>query len=433
VCYGLYLCAAIWVAAGMQKPVDFKADMHPLCLLQTRSGRALKVKRHNASSNASIGKAFPRVVATASVNVSLISRERKGSQSIDKELSTFAVGSAEKRLPDSKKRSHQPSFDVLSVSDDENLEQPLNMADLESGENHYGVLESFRKTHGDSFDALPLLDRTSAHSPQSAERSMFIMHIFLTVVVVLGVLITAIVSACNSRTEKVEDGRAILDHISKTAVPTQPLYGATAFTQQSPHSQAFENLFAMPEVPCGGTSYSLPDLVHMKDGMASFHITSGSGEAILEGVINNEAKDAGILLQQPTTAEAAGMPVAFMSTSRAALAFGNIPIVRPRVDRPQGDNFGILKRIADDKYSVVRKSRTVMVIEGCVAERCLRIHTALADSTQKNHNTIGSTRPCHDADGQARLELHVGSGVDSGLAILCLLTIIRLEASRAAT
>jgi len=262
---------------------------------------------------------------------------------------------------------------------------------------------------------------------------MFILHVVLTIVVVLFVMTMAIVSACNSRTEKVDDARAILDHIAQAAVQPRPLYGATTLQPQTLYSEAFEHLCSMPEMPLEGASYLLPDLSQMKSGMASFDILSGndSREKILEGVINNEAKDAGILLQQPQSEKEPGAAVAFVSTARAALAFGNIPIVRPRGDRPQGDSFGILKRIADDKYSVVRKNRTVMVIEGNVASRCVRIHTALADSPQRSHNNIGSTRPCTDINGQAQVELHAGSGVDSGLAILCLLTIIRLEASRA--
>lgn len=307
----------------------------------------------------------------------------------------------------------------------------ITLADAQIAER---VLGSFNKVQETLTNELPPLDTAAAQpSTNSTQRSLFIAHVALTVVVVIAVMITAIVSVCNARTEKVDDARAILEHISKAAVPPQPLYGATAKEPQPLYSEPFEHLCAVPELQAEGTSYLLPDLAQMKDGMVPFDIVNSSAETILEGVINNEAKDAGILLQQPKTDEGAGAPVAFVSTSRAALAFGSIPIVRPRVDCPAGDHFGILKRIANDKYSVVRKNRTVMVIEGHIAERCLRIHSALAESTKGSHNAIGSTRPCSDANGQARIELHAGSGVDSGLAIMCLLTIIRLEAARSGT
>lgn len=434
--YGVCFCEAIWVAAGVRQPVDFKAEMQPiyllqtfsridfkadvkpLYLLQTQTRDSLKVERHHSFTHSSRDASLP-VVSPSSVNVSLLSRKNTASLP----LLSFASGSTEKP-------EIQPSLDAISLLNYGSSQRTLSSADAEFAEN---MLESFKIAHGTSTEAMPLLDRVSApDSARSTERSMFFVHVVLTIVVVIGVMFAAMVSVCNARTEKYEDARAILDHISKTAVPERPVYGSTTSAPQPLYSDPFEPLCTMPELQ-QGTSFMLPDLARMKDGIVSFDIVSGSGEIVLEGVINNEAKDAGILLQQPTTNEAAGAAVAFVSTSRAALAFGNIPIVRPSVDRPQGDHFGILKRIAMDKYSVVRKNRTVMVIEGPVAEQCLTIHTALADSSKGSQNAIGSTQPCSDKNGQRRLELHAGCGVDSGLAIICLLTIIRLEAARAAS
>lgn len=411
-CYGLYFHAAIWVAAGVQRPVNFKDAS--LCLLQTRAGDSLKVKRPHPFSNASL----------LAKELMSSSKSSEPPQAV-KRMPSSMLESRVAPAPLSYSKEHQLSFDALSVFDDETSGQTHHKADFKSTEH---VLEAFRKSHQNSYDGLPLFDGASFQSTRNAERSMFIMHVILTTMVVLGVFIIAIVSTCNARTAKAGDAHAILEHITKAGVPPEPPYGSTATA-----TEPFAPLCAMPDMPPGGASYLIPDLAQMKHGIVSFDILGSDGEAILEGVINNEAKDAGILLQQPKGVdEGGGAPVAFVSTARAALAFGNIPIVRPRVGRPQGEHFGILKRIADGKYSVARKRCTVMVIEGHVAERCLKLHTALPQSSEGHHNTIGSTRPCSDANGQARIELHVGTGVDAGLAIMCLLTIIRLEASCAA-
>jgi hypothetical protein len=429
----------ISVAAGIQRPIDFNGELRPLCLLQTKSGNSLKVERHHAFTNGSSIDASSGVGSTTSVNVPLLSQKgmassehlsaRKSTAALQ-ELSSDTLDVSENSVLPSTRREPQQFVDDAAPLEYE-TSKDIILADAQIAES---VLGSFNKVHGTLSDELPLFDSTAAQpSASSTQRSLLIAHVILTVVVVIAVMITAMVSICNARTEKVDDARSILEHISKAAVPPQPLYGATATETQPLYSEPFEPLCVVPEVQAEGSSYLLPDLAQMKDGVVPFDIVNSCAETILEGVINNEAKDAGILLQQPNTDDGIGAPVAFVSTSRAALAFGNIPIVRPRVDCPQGDHFGILKRIANDKYSVVRKNRTVMVIEGHIAERCLRIHSALADSTKGSHDAIGSTRPCADANGQARIELHAGSGVDSGLAIICLLTIIRLEAARSAT
>lgn len=444
VCRSLYFVTTIWVAAGMQKPVNSKAEMYPLCLLQTRAGNSLQVKRQHLSAATSTGKESAYPYLHTSVNVSMLSHERivssadvsstkaaESSQSAH-DLPLFARGSAEKSPHFSKQRQqqqlHQPAFDVLTAFDSEHAQLPASLAQLSMKNSDLAWNPEYQQS---SFDIKSFMDK-SQNSTRSAERLMFIMHVVLSIVVVSCVMGFAIVSACNSQTQKSDDARAILDHIAKAGIHPRPLYGATTFQPPPPHSEAFNHLCPMPEVADAGNSYLLPDLAEMKSGMASFDVLTSDGEKLLEGVINNEARDAGILLQQPKTEEGPGAPVAFVSTSRAALAFGNIPIVQPHAGNPQGDHFGILKRIADDKYSVVRKNHTVMVIEGHIASRCIRIHTALADSARRSHHSIGSTRPCKDRHGQSQVELHAGSGVDTGLAILCLLTIIRLEASRAA-
>lgn len=428
-CFGLCFHVAVWVAAGVQKPVNFNAEFNPLCLIQTKVGNSLKIKRQNAST-ASTDRSSPQMVSTASATSSLLSREHTPSSKISQapqeadQWSSSVLGSAAKPTSHSFGRERDElSFHTLSSFDDENLEQSSSLAYSKATES---MLAEFQKTHQTSFDALPLLDSAAIaiENPTQSSGRWMLLHIILTAMVIVGVLTTAILSTCFSATRKADDAHAILDHISKASVPPEPQYGATAMAVE-----AFTHLCAMPDLPPGGVSYLIPDLAQMKDGVASFDVMSSNGETILEGVINNEAKDAGILLHQPKTVEEASSPVAFVSTSRAALAFGNTPIVRPRVDQPQGEKFGILKRIADGKYAVVRKHCTVMVIEGNVAERCLKLHTALPESSKGNHNTLGSTQPGSDTNGQARIELQVGCGVDAGLAILCVLAIIRLEAS----
>jgi len=176
-------------------------------------------------------------------------------------------------------------------------------------------------------------------------------------------------------------------------------------------------------VPHGEAVYLLPDLTNMRRPVEAFDILSQNGSPVLGVVVNDGAEDPGILLHAPRSTDGAGMPLAFIGTSPNNQRIGSLPIARPCSSRPNGESFGNLLRDASGSYSVVRNSRLQVRIEGDFVGRCMTLRDGSA--------LIGSTRPCGEAYGQMRLELHIGAGSDAALTILCLLAIVRAEATGA--
>lgn len=117
------------------------------------------------------------------------------------------------------------------------------------------------------------------------------------------------------------------------------------------------------------------------------------------------------------------MPLAFIGTAPPHIQGGNLPIARPCTSRSNGESFGTLTRDVREGYVVVRGSGATMRFEGDFKGRSVTIYASGAE-------VVGSTRPCGNAYGQERFELHVRAGADAGLAILSLLAVLKIESSR---
>jgi hypothetical protein len=186
-----------------------------------------------------------------------------------------------------------------------------------------------------------------------------------------------------------------------------------------------EPLVSSLVVSRGEAAYLLPDLGHMSRPVEAFDILNQSGTPVLGVVVNDGSEDPGILLHAPRTADGAGLPLAFVGTSMALRNSGNLPIARPCVDKKHGESFASLHCDLQGGYSVRKDGHLIMRFEGDLIGRTIWIYD------KASNQAIGSTRPCGEAFGQMRFEVHVATGKDAGLAILCLLAIGRLEHARA--
>jgi len=175
----------------------------------------------------------------------------------------------------------------------------------------------------------------------------------------------------------------------------------------------------------GQAAYLLPDLGQMTRPVEAFDVLNLNGTAVLGVVVNDGSEDPGILLHAPRTADGAGLPLAFVGTSRALQHGGTLPIARPCADKKHGESFAALSCDFPGGYSVRKNGRPIMRFEGDLVGRSIWMY----DKTTSQ--VVGSTQPCRQASDQSRFELHISSGKDAGLAILCLLAISRLENARA--
>jgi len=180
-------------------------------------------------------------------------------------------------------------------------------------------------------------------------------------------------------------------------------------------------------------SYYLPYIFQQQQrkSLEAFKILSESGKQVLGFLVNDSNDDPGILLHASTPDGRVGSPMAFISTHSESLHDSKLRIAWPSTEHPRGEMFGTLEPDGDG-FKVMREGHLLLSIEG--GSQNYTLHDASGKS-------IGTTTPAGDnyslplgfrttaAAGDNFIDLQLRSGADAALAVVCILAVMKLNAS----
>lgn len=167
--------------------------------------------------------------------------------------------------------------------------------------------------------------------------------------------------------------------------------------------------------------YYIPDISQAKRRAETYDITDQAGKRVMGVLVKEGGEDPGILVHGVNLEKGGGTPVAFVDIHPDALRHGQLRIASPSSDHPRGKLYGILERIGQS-YAVSCDGESVLQIKNHLAsgKEQIRVLTTGMGGRQREIGT--SSRK-----GNQPIELHLQSGADGALAVICHLAIQRME------
>lgn len=186
---------------------------------------------------------------------------------------------------------------------------------------------------------------------------------------------------------------------------------------ESEHDLSTVRLNSSMVVPRAGIVYYLPAVSQQRKSLEAFSVLDANRKPVMGVLVKQGDDDPGILLHGSPSSGGAGAPLAFIGTHPEAIRSGQLRIAWPSAQHPRGEMFGTLEPDGD-AFKVVHEGQLLLWIGGGSQ------NFVLSTGMRGSGKSLGTTKPSGDY-----CELHLQSGADAALTVLCVLAVMQLGAS----